>query len=297
MRTFVIIANPTSGSQGAPALATRVTELLRAQGHTVELKLTTAAGDARKFAHEAVAKGVSVVAPCGGDGTLQEVASALDSTTAIMGVLPGGRCNDFANALGLSKRDSAERLTDVLVNGTVRAVDLGAWGDKRFLTVATMGFDSDVSRYVETRKLWLKGSASYLYSALRVLSSYTFPLVRLNGDFPTIEGRLLLAATANSYCYGGAMKIAPDAKVDDGLFHVCVVDKVGKFTVLRILPKVLSGTHVHHPAVRILTTRSVDIETPEGPLWICADGESLGQTPARFEVRPGALKVLAPASI
>src|SRR4029079_3081864 len=109
-------------------------------------------------------------------------------------------------------------------------VDLGAWSGKRFLTVATLGFDSEVSRYVENNKLWLKGTASYVYSALRVLRTFVFPLVRLKGDFGAIEGRLLLAATANSSSYGGAMKIAPEVKVDDGLFHLCIVDKVGKLT-------------------------------------------------------------------
>ena len=294
MSTFVIIANPTSGSKGAPALATRAVELLRERGHAAELRLTAAGGDARKFAAAALAQNAAAVVACGGDGTLQEVASALDGSQTPMGILPGGRCNDFARAVGLSRKDSPGRLVDVLLSARTRAIDLGAWGSKRFLTVATLGFDSEVSRFVETNKLWLKGTPSYLYSALRVLRSYKFPVVRLKGDFPTIEGRLLLAATANSSCYGGAMKIAPDAKVDDGLFHLCVVDKVGKLTVLRILPRVLSGTHTRHPAVRILTTKFVEIETPEAPQWICADGESLGQTPARFDIRPGALKVLAP---
>ena len=292
--SYVIVANPTSGAKAAPALATRVTELLREQGCTAELRLTTAAGDARIFAKEAAAAGATAVVGCGGDGTLQEIATSLDGTATALGILPRGRCNDFARALGLSKKDPPERLAEILAANRPRAIDLGAWGDKRFLTVATLGFDSEVSRYVENHKLWLKGTPSYLYAALRVLSRFKFPFIRLKGDFKTIEGRFLLAATANSSCYGGAMHIAPEAKVDDGRFHLCVVDQVGKLTVLRILPRVLSGTHATHPAVRIVTSPTVEIETPDGPQWICADGETLGQTPARFEIRPGALKVLAP---
>ncbi len=292
--THIIIANPTSGTQAAPTLATRVKELLEARGLSTELKLTTAAGDARRLAKEAVTQGATVVVACGGDGTLQEVACSLDGTSTAMGLLPRGRCNDFAHALGLHKSDTPERLAGIIAGGKTRGIDLGAWGEKRFLTVATLGFDSEVSRYVENNKLWLKGTPSYLYAAMRVLTRFQFPFVRLKGDFKTIEGRVLLAATANASCYGGAMHIAPEALVDDGLFHLCVVDQVGKFTVLRILPRVLSGKHASHPAVKIVTSSYVDIETPDGPQWICADGETLGQTPARFEMRPKAIRVLVP---
>jgi diacylglycerol kinase (ATP) len=292
--SFILIANPTSGAQAAPALATRVAEILRGSEAKVELLLTTAPGDATRFAAEAVAAKVPTVVACGGDGTLQEVATALDGTQTALGILPGGRCNDFAHAVGLSKKDSAEKLAGVLLNGRRRAVDLGAWGKKRFLTVATLGFDSEVSRFVETRKLWLKGTSAYLYAAACVLPGFAFPELRLKGDFGTIEGRCLLAATANASCYGGAMHIAPAALIDDGLFHICVVDRVSRWTVLRILPRVLKGTHVQHPAVKILTTSSIEIETPGGPQWICADGESLGQTPCRFEIHRGALQVAVP---
>jgi YegS/Rv2252/BmrU family lipid kinase len=291
--SFIIIANPTSGARAAPTLATRVSELLKAQGADVQLRVTTARGDATRFASEAAAAKVTACVACGGDGTLQEVASSLEGTQTALGILPGGRCNDFAHALGLSKNDSPERLSGVLLANQRRAVDLGAWNGKRFLTVATLGFDSEVSRFVETRNLWLKGTASYLYAAACVLPRFKFPLVRIKGDFGNIEGHFLLAATANSSCYGGAMHIAPAARIDDGLFHLCVIDRVSRWTVLRILPRVLKGKHVEHPAVKILTTASVEIETPEGPQWICADGESLGQTPCRFEIKKGALQVLA----
>ena len=125
-----------------------------------------------------------------------------------------------------------------------------------------------------------------------ILPAYDFPHVRLSGDFGVKEGRMLLAATGNAPCYGGAMHIAPAAKIDDGLFDVCVVEKTSRLSVLRILPKVLSGGHTTHPAVSIMRTRTLEIETPDGQQFICADGETLGQTPCRFEVRPGALNVV-----
>lgn len=294
MPDFVIIANPASGTQAAPWLATRAQELLQAAGKLVELRLTAAPGDARRFAAEAVAQGVPAVVGCGGDGTFQEIATALDGAPAALGLLPSGRCNDFARAVGLRASASPEELVRVLLAGRRRALDLGALGEKRFLTVATLGFDSEVSRFVETHRLWLKGTSAYLYGVLRVLMRFKAPMVRLQGDFGSYQGRVLLAATGNTPSYGGAMRITPGAKPDDGILQVCVVKEVSAFTVLRILPRVLKGTHVTHPAVTLLETRALEIETPEGPQWVCADGETLGQTPCRLEVKPKALQVIAP---
>src|SRR5206468_3074203 len=87
---FVIIANPTSGSQAAPAMATRVLELLQAAGHAAELRVTTARGDATRFAAEVAAQSAPVVIGCGGDGTLQEIALSLDGTNTALGILPRG---------------------------------------------------------------------------------------------------------------------------------------------------------------------------------------------------------------
>lgn len=294
MPDYLIIANPTSGSRAAPTLATSAAELLKHKGHSVELKITGARGDAKRWAADAAAAGVKHVVACGGDGTLQEVAAALEGSSAIFGILPGGRCNDFAHALGISKRDSIEKLVGILISNKPRAIDLGAMGDKRFLTVATLGFDSEVSRFVETRKLWVKGTLSYLYGIARVLPGFKFPRMILRGDFGERDERMLLAATGNTPCYGGAMKIAPAAKLDDGLLDICAVNQVSRWTVLGILPKVMKGTHTTHPAVTMLQSSRLEIETPDAPQYICADGETLGQTPCVFEVKRGALKILAP---
>src|SRR3954464_7824740 len=129
---FVIIANPTSGTQAAPKLATRVQELLKAAGKNVELRVTGARGDATRFAAEAVEQDVPVVIGCGGDGTLQEIVLALDKSQTALGILPRGRCNDFAGALGLHKNDSPEKLAQMLLKGQRKAIDLGTMGEKRF---------------------------------------------------------------------------------------------------------------------------------------------------------------------
>ena len=264
------------------------------------MKTTTAPGDAQRLAAAAVQAGVPCVVGCGGDGTLQEIASALAQTETILGILPGGRCNDLARALGIHRSDTLSTLAAMLLKGPVRNIDLGTCtpltatpGQARriFCTVATLGFDSEVTQFVLRHRFPLKGTIEYLHAALRVLARFQAPHVRLTGDFEMFEGPLLLAATGNSSSYGGAMHIAPGALLDDGHLDLCLVRAVSKLTLLRILPKVFNGQHVRHPAVRMQRTTFVQIEPVAGPLTICADGEILGQAPARIEILPRCLKV------
>jgi diacylglycerol kinase (ATP) len=296
MVEFTLIANPTSGRRAAPELAEDVVKLLKSAGHSAELRLTTAVGDARKWARELAAANARAVIGCGGDGTLQEIATALESTPTALGVLPRGRCNDFALALGIPAESSPEYFAHLIARTPPRKVDVGAIGEKRFLTVATLGFDSHVSRFVETKNLWVKGRLAYLYGIARVLPGFRFPRVRLSGDFGTIDDELFLVATGNGPCYGGGIHIAPNAKLDSGDFELCIVRKLPRIAVLSMLPKLLGGRHMEHPAVTMMRSKRVQIETPDGPQHICADGETIAQTPCVIEVRPGALNVIAPVN-
>ena len=247
-----------------------------------------------KWARELGRANAYAVIACGGDGTLREIATGLEGSQTAMGVLPRGRCNDFGLALGLSARTTSEEFARIFLDGTTRAVDVGAMGAKRFLTVATLGFDSHVSRFVENNKLWVKGQLAYLYGIARVLPAFRFPRVKLSGDFGVIDDELFLAATGNTPNYGGNIPIVPNARLDSGEFEICIVRKLPRWEVLRMLPALLKGRHTTHPAVRIVRSKSVRIETFDGPQPICADGETIGQTPCTLEIHPGALKVLAP---
>jgi len=292
-KKFYIIANPVAGKNKAPVLATQVLQSLISNGASAELVLT----ESRQKTTEIVGQIESpdnIIVACGGDGTIQDVVNGLKNPESVLGIVPGGRCNDFARAIGVYRAPDAEAFAQVLINGKIKNFDCGMINGRKFLTVATFGFDSEVSRFVETHKLFLKGTSAYLYGVLRILFNYNFSRTKLIGDFGTVEDKVLLVATANTPFYGGAMKIAPSATPDDGLFDVCMVREVSKFTVLRMLIRVFKGTHTTHPAVRIFKTRELKIETPGTNHWVCTDGESVSQTPSVFKICPGALKVIVP---
>ena len=298
MESWAIIVNPTAGRGRAEGPARLLVRALENSGASVSVSTTAARGDAERLAAAAVKAGATRVVACGGDGTVHEVVNGLmsarkDANDTALGILPCGRCNDLVFALDLPKNPVAA--AEALVHSTVRRIDLGRIGEQYYTTVATLGFDSEVSQYVNqgSPPSFLRGTAAYLYGALVKLVQYRSPSVRIKGDFGEFQGAIFLAATGNTTRYGGRMKVTPSAIIDDGRLDVCVIRPVPRLEVLRMIPKTFKGNHVGHPAVSLQQTRRLEIESQE-PLWLWADGERITQTPATIEVVPGALPVLVP---
>ena len=324
MNNFVIIANPISGKGNAKNVAEQAYTVLTESGQQGQLMLTSASGDAKRFAEEAVSDGTRFIIACGGDGTLHEVVNGIATVPDVtLGVLPGGRGNDFAAAAGVPLKPEAAIAT--LLSGTPIHVDLGCCyqnspqltvnsrqlkdgviepnpsltdnqqptTNNYFITIATCGYDAEVSRRAAKGTPLFAGTASYAYAAVETLFYYDPPSVRLEGDFGTYEGPLLLAATGITNRYGGGFKIVPDARINDGLFDVCIIRPVSSVTVLRLLVTLFWGGHVSHPAVSIHQTETLKIET-DPPMLLYADGEPMCETPATIEIIKDGLVVMSP---
>ena len=324
MNHFILIANPISGKGHAKNVAEQGYAALTESGQHGQLVLTSASGDAKRFAQEAAADGTRYVIACGGDGTLHEVVNGIAMVPDVtLGVLPCGRGNDFAAAVGIPLKPEAAIAT--LLSGTPIRVDLGRCyqnsgqpsvvgfhqqeditspenlltdnqqpkTNNYFTTIATCGYDTEVSRRAAKGTPLFAGTASYAYAAVETLFYYEPPFVRLEGDFGTHEGPLLLAATGITSRYGGGFQIVPNARIDDGLFDVCIIRPVSSLTVLRLLVTLFWGGHVGHPAVSIHQTRTLTIET-DTPMLLYADGEPMCETPATIEIIEGGLTVMAP---
>ena len=324
MVDFILIANPISGKGRAKTIAEQAYAAITEAGQIGTLVLTSGTGDAERFAHDAVNAGIRKIIACGGDGTLHEVVNGIaEGSDTILSVLPCGRGNDFAAAIGVPRKPQAA--IQCLLNGKPTQVDLGKIKqdvqdrqdvqDKRhldntarlqsaptvigatktryFITIATCGYDAEVSRRGAERSTPFKGTAAYVYAAIATLSDYQCPYIKLEGDFGTLEGNHLLAATGITPRYGGGFRIVPKARYDDGLFDVCSIRAVSKFTILRLLVTLFWGGHVSHPAVEIHPTRTLRIET-EPTMLLYADGEPMCETPATLEIVKHGLTVLAP---
>lgn len=300
---ILIVTNPASGKGRVSNLFDDVLEELRRGGATIEICETRQKGCAEAAIREAcrAVNPPDCVAVSGGDGTVQEVAASLavirnemgDSCPA-MGLIPTGRCNDFARAVGI--RRDVPLIVDALLRGTPGPFDLGRANGRYFCTVAALGVDAEVSSYVDTKKLPVRGTAAYLIGALAVLSHYQPHHMRIEGDFGLIERDLFMVSSANTPIYGGNMRIVPHADPADGVLDICLIDPVSRLKAFSLLPKVMAGRHVNLPNVQFLRSKRFTIAAdPSLTMW--ADGERIAQTTVTIEVAPRAIRVLQPSVV
>lgn len=297
---LAVLANPTSG-QGYGRIATALAlHRLRRSGATVLDLSAPTAQVAREQAAAAVAGGVEALVVVGGDGTVHLGANVVAGTCVPLGIVAAGTGDDIARALGLAPREparSADRLLEHLEHARVRTVDAGLAraddGTRRwFLGVLSAGFDALVNERANGWR-WPKGPSRYNLAVARELPVFRPMRYRLELDGEVEELRAMLVSIANGSSFGGGMKIAPEASMDDGLFDVVVLGSVSTARFVRVFPRVYTGAHVSDPAVRVRRARRVRIEVPDRRLTVYADGERVGPAPLDAEVVPGAVRVLA----
>jgi YegS/Rv2252/BmrU family lipid kinase len=289
-----LIVNPSAGGGKAKRAAPDVERALREQGLEVRRVDTRDLKHARALAEQGARAGETVVV-LSGDGLIGVVADVLrDFPGAVLGVLPGGRGNDLARVLGIPKDPIAA--CAVVARGVPRAMDLGEVAGQAFVGIASVGFDSVANRIANDAPAWL-GNFVYAYGALRALASWRPARFEIELD-PPGERLSFMAYTVgacNSKTYGGGMRAAPDAMLDDGLLEVVVLETVSKREFLtKLLPRVFKGTHVELPSVHVFRAAAVEISA-DRPFTMYADGDPIGELPVRVGTIGGAISVLVPA--
>lgn len=292
-RRVQLVVNPSAGGGRATKRLPAVEAALRAARHDIVVSKTRSLEHADHLVEAALADDRVVVA-MGGDGLVGRVAGAVAAGKGLMAVVPGGRGNDFARAVDVPA-DAVEAV-GLVESGEERAVDLGvvrsADGEMPFLGIASVGFDSAVQERVLTTRLPL-GELVYLYGALAAVATWRPARFDCTLDTAPLTVDGWSVAVANSGRYGGGMRLAPDASVEDGRLDVVTTSRTSKVRFLRALPKVFQGTHVAEPSVDVRTAREVTIAA-DRPFRVFADGDPVGVLPATVTVRPGAVRMLLP---
>ena len=294
----LLVHNPTAGGGRAGRLVAQVAERLRADGVETDRHQTRSLEDARLAACQAAGSFDAVVA-VGGDGTVGACAAGLadaappggSGVRAALGVVPAGGGNDAARSLGLPAGDPLAA-AGLLARLRRRPADLATVAGRAYLNVAGAGFDSEVNRVANQRLGWAGNRPRYVGAVLAELVVGRVATFELALDGRPTRLRGWLVAVANGPSYGGGMKVAPHASLDDGLLDVVVIHEIGKLEFLRTFPKVFSGRHLEHPAVAVHRAARVDLDA-DRTLAVYADGEPAGTLPATFEVRRAAITVLA----
>lgn len=293
----LVILNPVAGGGRAGRLAGWVSERLAARPDA-RFEITRRAGHAEELAAGAAGTHDRVVA-VGGDGTVQEVMNGLvnGEPAASIGIVPVGSGNDLARSLGLP-RDPAAAWT-IAMGSADQALDLAhaTAGDGRtrwFGSAGGIGFDAQVAAAMATRSGWQRGQAGYLLTTIAELRRFSNRRIELTIDGAGHETRALFVAIANGEYYGGGMRIAPGAAVDDGMLDLCIVGDVSRLTALRQLASLYRGTHVNHPQITMARGHTIEVDGDAGTLTHL-DGEPFGSLPLSVRLRPAAIRVASRA--
>jgi YegS/Rv2252/BmrU family lipid kinase len=295
-----LIVNPTSGPWDVRRELPAVLNHLEAHGWRTTLHQTQRAGEATQLAREAREQALDAVFVVGGDGTINEVINGLAQSPVALGVLPGGTGNVWARELGLPTRSPLHWLpvvesVKILVPGAVRRIDLGKVNDRYFLQWMGIGLDAEVTYAMEprTRNQRRLGALAYVISGVTAAANLVGTRTRIWIDDERIYRRSILIVVSNSQLYGGIVRIASDARLDDGLLDVNVFSGTGFGSAIRTALGVITGLHVRDPRHSFYRGRSIQIET-ESPMAVHVDGEPFTMTPLDCVVVPRALSVLVP---
>src|ERR1043165_1417170 len=311
----VVVINPSSASGSTGEAWPRIASDLRAEFGPFQTAFTKVRGDAASLAADAARKGTKLIVACGGDGTISEVANGILSSgkDAELGVLPSGTGGDFCRSLEIPSQSRAA--ARILRKGRTRRIDVGrisfvdhdgAEAMRYFVGVASCGMSTKVIERVKAggpdwlpanTPKWLGGrvslGASLLQTALRTEASRL--LVQLDDER---ERHLLVVnfCIANARYFGGGMKIAPEAKLDDGKFDVIGVGDLGALKIFTSAPRIYFGSHLSLPEISHGLARKITVRPAERDTQIDleVDGELPGRLPATFQIIPSALRVRCP---
>ena len=291
MSRFYFIVNPVAGSGRSKEWFEQAAKELERRGVDFSYDYTEGRDHGAQLAKAAAERGEQAVISVGGDGTAREIAGSLLYTGVPMGIFPFGTGNDFGSALGL-KVDPIGAMEDLL-NAQPASIDAAAANDTIFINAAGTGFDVDVIRNTEKYKRRFNGMLPYMLGIMKSLIHLKWDHFVITADGETFEEDAILIDACNGTRLAGGIKVAPIAELNDGLLDVCIVRKLSRLGVLRVLPSVVAGKHLKSPHVRYLKAKELRLEsTRENTLNL--DGELGSSTPVTFKILPGALTLLLP---
>lgn len=294
-----VILNPYANRWGAQRRLSQVKRALSEAGLAYDLHVTTQRREATQVARDAAAShDYSAVIAAGGDGTVNEVVNGLiaaafpDQPTVPFGVLPIGTGNDFNDMSGLPRQ--LVQCVEVIAAGKTRQVDAGQVNEHYFDNNCAVAMEPMVT--IENNKITrLSGNLRYIVALVRALLKLKAWQMQIEWDGGSYDGPTYLLSVCNSPRTGGLFYMSPPARMDDGLFDFIFLPEVPKMTVLVLLPRLFSGSHIHHPKVLHGRTRHIHLSSSPGTP-IHADGEVITDAAATvtYTILPNKITLLAP---
>lgn len=305
MEKMFIVVNPVSANRTTGKEWSQYEKQLLDSGFEFETALTECPGHATELVRQALKTGYKTIMSVGGDGTMNEAVNGffennhLISEDSRLVVFSRGTGCDFIKSLGI--KNSVEDLLAVLARNQAKQIDVGKVSfigtkdeviTRYFLNVADIGMGAETANRVNKHSKRMKGFLSFMLGAVSTIILYK------NKDFEVIiddeivlSERMNSVIVANGNYFGGGMKVAPEAKMDDGVFDIIILGDLSKPDIIRNFPLIYNGKHLSHPKLKCYRGRRIKVNSC-GKALIEVDGEIPGSDDAEFELLPNTLKIL-----
>ena len=288
---WALVINPVAGQGKGATVGTYVAGYLNSRGIKYEIIIGRSGLDQADSLQRFLDRNpdCSGVIAVGGDGLLHLVLQKITPAQVPLAVIPAGTGHDFVRTLGWSP-DEIDAILQAVLSKKPQSVDLGLVDGEWFAAILSTGFDSIVNEKANTMS-WPKGPMKYNVAIAIELPRFAPRHYEIVLDDRTISTQAMLIAVANGRSYGGGMLVCPHADIADGYFDVMVLHPVSKLEFIKVFPRVFKGTHITHPAVEIVRSKSVKISSDAVAY---ADGERIGQLPVSAQCISGALMTWLP---
>ncbi|WP_130806469.1 diacylglycerol/lipid kinase family protein [Senegalia massiliensis] len=294
MKKIKVIYNPSSGRQMVQRRIDEIIINLLDRGYIVGKYATKKKNDAQNEAIKTCKEGWDAIIACGGDGTINEVASGIarSDKKLPLAILAGGTVNDFATYMEIPK--ATNDFIKMIEAWNIEYVDMGVCNDSYFINVATGGLLTNVAHTVPSEIKTVLGRMAYYFEGIKEIPRQKFETikVKVTSEEYTSEEDILLFVISNGKSVGGFKKLSPTAEVQDGLLDCMIIKKADFQDIVSIFLKIYTGEHVNHPKVEYFKTKDVTIENLSlKEIHVDIDGEYAGELPINVRIKRNILPI------
>lgn len=269
---YIFIVNPTSGKNKGKLAGKAIDDYCKSKKVNYELIYTSRIGDATYIATMYSLDKNNIIYSVGGDGTLNEIVNGMALTEAKLSIIPVGSGNDFYK---------------VFENNTCDKCDLGLVNDRYFINVASLGLDAEIAlKANELKKYKLPSNLIYIAS---IINNY-FKFNGIELSINDISKKITILTVCNGQFYGGGFRIAPNSILDDGLFDIYDVNKLNKIQIIKLISKLLKGTHINDKNVNFYKANNINVSS-KYKLNCNVDGEIITGIDFNFSIEPNAINL------
>jgi diacylglycerol kinase (ATP) len=292
-KEWVFIVNPVAGNHFAKTLVPKIENEILIRNIAADIVLTERKGHATEIARKYIDMGAKYIIAVGGDGTLNEIATALVSNNeVVLGIIPAGTGNDFVQILGFPNRFE-EHHWDIFFNKNIERLDVGSCNGIPFFNGMGLGFDAEVAaqNYVDEGMVKKGGKDKYIWHIVSTLLFFREKHMKTISDSDEHETNCFMNTVSIGRRFAGSFFLTPKAIANDGLFDVCSIKKLSLYHRFRILLMVPKGTHINDKRVNYYNAQNIQLEFPKRvPFHV--DGELYYDSSFRIEILSQAINAI-----